>query len=187
MRPRSMLDLLLGLGSRCPRVGCRVETGTRSRIAPSPCPVPLPLALHKNARGLGGRGGLQGAGRQAEDQEEEGEERRNEPVFTPREQSVWSRASVPWARELRTCAVPPLPAITHQALRLLLAALPPAHTGERGARPSPRSPTIRKTSKPLIWHPTLHLYFYYLSLYIHEWSILVRREAHEGRRPSFIH
>lgn len=56
LRPRSMLDLLLGLESRCPKVGYRVETRTPVSTLPFQFPRPLLLALCKKSKRLRGAG-----------------------------------------------------------------------------------------------------------------------------------
>lgn len=113
---------------------------------------------------------------------------RKEPVFTPREQSIRSSASVLWAWELRTCAVPllrnnPPGSPPPVGRRLLLAALLPVHAPARrcGEVPGAQQSELLQSTHH---HPTLHLYFYYLSLYIHLLSIPMRMEAQEGRHTS---
>lgn len=119
-----------------------------------------------------------------------GEEMRKEPVFTPREQSIRSSASVLWAWELRTCAVP----LLRQSLASLSASCgqtPPAGRTAACSRSTRRCGEVPGAQQSELLqsthhHPTLHPYFYYLSLYIHLLSIPMRMEAQEGRHTSLF-
>jgi hypothetical protein len=65
LRPRSMLDLLLGLESRCPKVGCRVET---DRPLPAALPVlsiPALSSLQNSLKRTGCTGRFREASRHA--------------------------------------------------------------------------------------------------------------------------
>lgn len=105
-----MLDLLLGLESRCPKVGCRVETDMPLQAAP---PVLSNATLNsekkKKWQEAGCRGRFHGTGRHAKNYKTrgrgQGQGKTSQPVFIAKVHNKRLRAKTLYTPELRTRVV----------------------------------------------------------------------------------